>query len=76
MQNYVFNILQIYIKYTSRKKMKEIGHLKDAPSQPSPFPPFWLLLQTILNTIEVSEQQLHNMNNVFANPYNIYKDYF
>jgi hypothetical protein len=56
--------------------MKEIGHLKDAPSQPSPFPPFWLLLQTILNTIEVSEQQLHNMNNVFANPYNIYKDYF
>jgi hypothetical protein len=53
--------------------MKEIGHLKDAPSQPSPFPPFWLLLQTILNTIEVSEQQFHNLNNDFAN---IYKDFY
>ncbi len=37
MQNYTFNILQIYIKYTFRKKMKKIGHLKDAPSQPSQF---------------------------------------
>jgi hypothetical protein len=37
--------------HLQKEDRKETGNLGDTPSQPDPFPPSWLLLQTVLSTI-------------------------
>jgi len=34
------------LMHLQKEDRKETGHLGDTPSQPDPFPPSWLLLQT------------------------------